>query len=155
MVAELFLFVPLIADVTLVLWSVSSGDRFTLIDFVRRVISIYPFALIPFGFIPPVLGIFGWWLANRIVQKTNLTKRTQFALATIVGAVAGLLVMSIFDAADQAPRPGHYPDVKAALLGFGIVGLVTGAASGLIVARHLGPQRSILQPSPSEVLDGP
>jgi hypothetical protein len=134
MVAELIFLVPLVADVTLLLCSFAVGVRFTLMEWVNSLVVLYRWALILLGWVPPVFGTVGWLLANFIVQKAKPTKRTQFAVATLIAAVTGFFVMWVIDPSNQMLQ---------------VLGLFAGAASGLIVARHVGPQRAILQPSPS------
>ncbi len=140
LVALLFLFVPFAAAVTAVVCPPDRAFPFLSIDFAKAVAGVYFFALLSLGYLAPLLGSIAWSLVRASSVASRVGRRTLLGTGAIAGAVVGLITMLLFTLASERLQSPRLVGLIRELKGWGVVGLVAGALSGVLVAVYSTPK---------------
>lgn len=146
LVAILFLVIPFFAAFAAIVPPDRSYPLLSL-KFVRALIGVHIFAILAFGYAAPLIGSVAPWLVRVTSLPERVTRRTLLGAGAAVGALVGLSVMSALTLYNQLVNPGPAEALFRGLWGWGIVGIASGAISGILVAEfsrlpHNSPGRS-------------
>jgi hypothetical protein len=125
----LFLFVPLVADVALVVITIDRGHAVFSLGSLYAVIGMYPLALLSFGYWAPLLGSLAWYLVKIGSGSNLLARATLTSIAVLLGALVGLVTMLLVTRLSTG----------AIMMEWVFVGMIAGAVSGYLVAAFSTP----------------
>jgi hypothetical protein len=121
-----------------------------LIHLASAMVTIYPLAVVSFGYCAPLVGSIAWFALRRTSVASRFRRSTLVSFGSVFGALVGLIVMLVVSWASVIWDPGVAMNLGQGsnlslyryLTDWGIIGLVAGAASGVLVAVYLKPRAS-------------